>query len=99
MTDSVTEPESCYTCEHGTQRGIIGVLSEQVWGGSSHPSEASYESGDYLGSQCLESGTTLPAPPEPATARHQFYLNPVVTYEENHQGSGSQAKQRKIEGP
>ena len=60
-----------HICEHGRHRGIIGVLSPQVWGGSSQPSEASYESGDYLWpSQCLESGTTLrPVPwPQPGTS-------------------------------
>ena len=82
-------------CDHGPQRSVIGVCSAQVTGGSSHPSEASYESGDYLWpSQCLESGTTLPSPA--TTARHQFYLNPVVTYEGNHQGSGSRKTKKKV---
>ena len=34
-------------------------------------------------------------PPRPTTARHQFYLNPVVTYEGNHQGSGSRKTKKK----
>ena len=70
----------CYMCEHGTGRSIIGVLSAQVTGGSSHPSEASYESGDYLWpSQCLESGSLspAPAPPQPGTSFTWTLLSPM----------------------
>ena len=95
MTPESVRYRVCYMCDHGPQRSVIGVCSAQVTGGSSHPSEASYESGDYLWpSQCLESGTTLPSPA--TTARHQFYLNPVVTYEGNHQGSGSRKTKKKV---